>query len=392
MRAGDAEDGPDSPAFSRVRNPLPRPGSPQYPPPVLDDEPTVENDPATVDDGGPPLTRGMRGLFVVALVVIVLAGARAASDLVAQTLLGLVLAVGAGPVLGVAERRGWPATVGAILASVALLVVTVAFGVLLAFAGSQLAKELPRFRSAFAATRLSLSETLRAHDLDPLLVLVNRTPDLSQMDVLTRVFDAATSLGSAGFVLFVALFALFEAPTFANKWRRVTSADPASRENAARVLVDVQRYLLVKTGTCIVTGLLVGLWTAGIGLDAAVLWGLLAFALNYIPFLGSLLAGIPPTLVALLTIDVVTGVLVGVGILLINFLIGNVVEPRVMGRTMGLSPLVVLLSVAVWGWVLGPVGALLSVPLTVIVKLALERSDRYAWVAVILDSPVRFRS
>ncbi len=348
--------------------------------------------PSPDEHGDAPLVRGIRGLFLLALVVIVLAGARAASELVSQTLVGLVLAVAAAPVLTWSRRRGLPATLGAVLASLALLVLTAAFGVLLAFAGSQLAKELPRFRRSFDEARSGLRELLMANDLEPLLVMVNQAADFSRMDVLPRVLGAATSVGSIAFVLFVALFALFEAPTFADKWHRVTSEDLISRDNARRVLSDVQRYLLVKTGTCMLTGVLVGVWTAMMGLEAATLWGLLAFALNYIPFIGSLLAGIPPVLVALFTISPFSGLLVAAGVLAANLLVGNLLEPRVMGRTMGLSPLVVLLSVALWGWVLGPVGALLSVPLTVVVKIVLERSDRYAWVAVLLDSPTRFRT
>lgn len=341
----------------------------------------------------PVLTKeGLVGLAVVALVVVVLAGARAASDLVSQTLLGVVLAVGVAPVLQATRRRGWPDIVGAILASLALVVLVSGFGILLAFAGSQLAQEFPRFRKSLESARQRLKEDLVDRDLEPLLAVVDRSVDLSGLDLVSPLLEAASSVGSIGFVLFVAFFTVFEAPTFELKWLSITTRDSKARANAGRVLADVQRYLLVKTATCIATGLLVGMWTALLGLDAAVLWGLLAFALNYIPFIGSLLASIPPIVVALLNIDVITGVGVAAGIFFVNFLVGNIIEPRVMGRTMGLSPLVVLLSVALWGWVLGPVGALLSVPLTVIVKIVLERSARYAWVAVLLDAPGRFRS
>ena len=333
-------------------------------------------------------TKGLLGLSVVALLVVVLAGIRAASDLVAQTLLGIVLAVAVTPVANIARRWKWPAWLGAIMASTALLILTAAFGVLLGLAGSQLAQELRRFRTSFATAQRNLRATLAENDLEVLLPLVDGSVDLSRMDVLPRIIDAATSLGSVGFVMFVALFTLFEGPTFEDKWRQITTADPKARENVSRVLWDVQKYLIIKSGTCMLTGLFVGLWTAAVGLEGAILWGILAYALNYIPFLGSLIAGIPPTVIALVSIDLLTGISVGIGILMINFAIGNILEPRIMGRTMGLSPLVVLLSVALWGWVLGPIGALLSVPLTVIVKLAIERSDRYAWVAVLLDSPV----
>lgn len=335
--------------------------------------------------------RGIAGLGVAAALVVVLAGARAASGLVAQTLLGLMLAIAAAPVLGAARRRGLPSPVGAGLASLALLVAGSAFGVLLTFAGSQFAQIVPRFRLAFAAARVDVQRWLAAHDAGRLAEVLETNLDLSRFEVLPRLLDAATSVGSLGFVLLVAVFALFEAPTFEDKWRRVTTTDPKARREAGKVLYDVQRYLLVKTGICVATGLLVGLWTAALGVEAAILWGIFAYALNYIPFLGSFLAGVPPTAVALVTVDLFTGVGVGVGILFINVLMGNVIEPRVMGRAMGLSPLVVLLSVALWGWVLGPIGALLSVPLTVIGKLVVERSGRYAWVAVLLDSPARVR-
>lgn len=330
--------------------------------------------------------RGLLGLAVLALSVIILAGAKAASDLVAQTLLGLVLAAAVTPVLTLTVRWGWGARIGAVLASLALFIVASAFAILIGLAGSQMAQELRKFRTSFHDAKARLEAALDVYDLDFLMPLVDGSVDLSRMDVLPRLIDAALSVGSAGYVMFVALFTLFEAPTLQEKWRRV-ARDERTRQNAGRVLRDVQRYLLVKTGTCLASGLLVGLWTAALGLEGFVLWGLLAFAFNYIPFIGALLAFIPPTLVALVGVDLVTGVAVGSGILVINFLIGNVIEPRVMGRAMGLSPLVVLLSVAVWGWVLGPIGALLSVPLTVIAKLALERSDRYAWLAVLMESP-----
>lgn len=331
--------------------------------------------------------RGFAGLGVAAAIVIVLAGAYAASGLVSQTLLGLMLAVAVLPVLRAARRWGLPTPMGAALASLCLLVVGSLFGVLLTFAATQLGRILPRFRAALGRALVDLHAWFEAHDIDRLSTVLDDGLDVSRFEVLPRLLDAAASIGSLGYVLLVAMFALFEAPTFEAKWRRVTSTEPTAQGEAAKVLFDVQRYLLVKTGICAGTGILVGLWTALLGLEAATLWGFFAYALNYIPFLGSFIAGVPPTVVALVTVDFVTGFGVAVGVLVINVLMGNVLEPRVMGRAMGLSPLFVLLSVALWGWVLGPIGALLSVPLTVIVKLILERSDRYAWVAVLLGSP-----
>lgn len=344
--------------------------------------------PRTINQASRKARRAPLGtLGTIASIVIILAAMKAASGLVSQTLLGVVLAVAALPIHEAVRKRGWSSFLGAVLASATLLVVAAGIGVLLTYAGSQFAEEIPRFRQAVATGQSNLQTWLEAQDLGSMSAFLNNGLDLSRVEVLPRIVDAATSLGSLGFVLFVALFTLFEAPTFEDKWNRVTHTDLVTRAHAGKVLLDVQRYLTVKTGTCLATGILVGVWTGFLGLQGAVLWGIFAYVLNYIPVIGSLVAGIPPTVIGLMTIDVLTGSAVGIGILLINLLIGNGLEPRIMGRAMGLSPLVVLLSVALWGFILGPVGALLSVPLTVIAKLILEQSDRYGWVAVLLESP-----
>ena len=134
----------------------------------------------------------------------------------------------------------------------------------------------------------------------------------------------------------------------------------------------------------LITGTLVALWVTLLGIDFPLLWGLLAFLLNYIPNIGSILAAVPVMLLALVQFGVGSALLVAVGFLAINMVMGNLIEPRVLGHGVGLSPLVVFLSLVVWGWVLGPVGLLLSVPLTMTLKIALESSDETRWLAILL--------
>jgi AI-2 transport protein TqsA len=155
----------------------------------------------------------------------------------------------------------------------------------------------------------------------------------------------------------------------------------------ARITLEVQRFLGIKTLTSLATGTLIGVWTWAMGLDFPLLWGLIAFLFNYIPSIGSIIAAVPAIAVALLQFGVSRAILVALGFLAVNITIGNLIEPNVMGRRLGLSPLVVVLSLLFWGWVLGPVGMFLSVPLTVIVKIMLENTDDFRWLAVLLDSP-----
>ncbi|MEM6929042.1 MAG: AI-2E family transporter, partial [Myxococcota bacterium] len=124
-----------------------------------------------------------------------------------------------------------------------------------------------------------------------------------------------------------------------------------------------------------------------VGLEFAVMWGLLAFLLNYIPTIGSFVAAVPATMLALVTLDWEATLGLSLGYLVINTTLGNFIEPRLMGQSLGLSPLVVFFSLVFWGWLWGPVGMLLCVPLTVIAKLVLESNEDTRWVALLLGSP-----
>ena len=136
----------------------------------------------------------------------------------------------------------------------------------------------------------------------------------------------------------------------------------------------------------VVNGLLIAAWLWLLGVDFPLLWGLLAFLLNFIPNIGSFIAAVPAVVLAFLQLNLATAAYAAAGYVALDFVIGNVIEPRLMGRGLGLSSLVVFLSLVFWGWVLGPVGMLFSVPLTMIVKIVLDSSDDLRWIAILLSS------
>ncbi|MDP7389373.1 MAG: AI-2E family transporter, partial [Pseudomonadales bacterium] len=127
------------------------------------------------------------------------------------------------------------------------------------------------------------------------------------------------------------------------------------------------------------------LWVLGV--DFPLLWGLLAMLLNFIPTIGSIIAAVPPGMLAIVQAGPGTAVAVAFGFIMINMVMGNVLEPRFMGRGLGLSTLVVFLSLVLWGWLLGPIGMLLSVPLTMTAKIALEANPQTSWIAYLLGPP-----
>jgi predicted PurR-regulated permease PerM len=184
----------------------------------------------------------------------------------------------------------------------------------------------------------------------------------------------------------IVVFMLLEGVWVPTKIRVAFGSDSDAVHQLELAAVQIQRYLAVKTIVSLTTGGLVAVWTAVLGLDFALVWGLLAFLLNFIPTIGSLIAAVPAVLMALVQHGPGTALAVGLGFLIVNVLFGNIIEPNVMGRTLGLSTLVVFLSLVFWGWVLGTVGMLLSVPLTMIIKIILESNESTRPVAIMLDN------
>jgi len=142
----------------------------------------------------------------------------------------------------------------------------------------------------------------------------------------------------------------------------------------------------IKTIASMATGLSASLLTWWIGLDFPLLWGMLAFLFNYVPTIGSIIAAVPAILMALVQLGIGEAGSTAIGFLAINMLFGNIIEPRLMGYGVGISPLIVFTGLVLWGWIFGPVGMLLSVPLTMTLKMALEADEHTRWLAILIGS------
>jgi predicted PurR-regulated permease PerM len=202
----------------------------------------------------------------------------------------------------------------------------------------------------------------------------------------------AQLLSNAFLVLLAVIFILFEAAGFRGKLQAAFGQREESLDRFGQMTEQIQKYLAIKTVVSLSTGVLAGIWVWALGLDFPLLWGLIAFVFNYIPSLGSIFAAIGPVLLATVQFGPGRAVIVAVGYVVINVAFGNVIEPMLLGRRLGLSTLVVFLSLVFWGWVWGPMGMLLSVPLTMVVKIALENTEDLRWVAVMLDANPRGRA
>jgi AI-2 transport protein TqsA len=196
-------------------------------------------------------------------------------------------------------------------------------------------------------------------------------------------------LGNLMWVLLFMIFILAEREAFTRRLVRILGDDKASPvlETMARVNQSVQEYLGLKTVISLLTGILVTVVLWLFGVDFALLWGTLVFIMNFVPTIGSIVATIPPIAITLFQFGSISKtLLVAVLLIAIQVFVGNIIEPKVMGKGLNLSPLVVLLSLIFWGWIWGIPGMLMSVPLTAAIRIALEQIDSTRTVAALISS------
>ncbi len=355
-------------------------------------DPPEGSDPAgtlrLVIDQAPTHSTGSRGLLLLAAFVVVVAGMKAAADIVVPILAAVFVAVVSLPPTAALVRFGvrrWLATL-----TVFFIVMLVGLGTaaIVASTATSFAAELPTYQMLLQAKIYEAVVWLQEKGLNIKQEQVDDVFDPSLLfPFLQRTLTSFVGLlQDTVFVLLTVSFILMELTAIPSKVRAMAPEGEGGEtlDRWRHVLGDLSGYLVVKTATSGITGLLAGVGCWMFGLPYAIVLGLIAFVLNYVPSLGSIIASIPAILVALVLQGFGTAIGVAILYLFINISIGSLTEPRIMGRRMGLSPLVVFLSLVFWGFILGPVGMFLSVPLTMIVKILLEGTEDLKWIAVIL--------
>ncbi|WP_372612904.1 AI-2E family transporter [Halomonas sp.] len=336
----------------------------------------------------PPRIIPLNLTLALAALVVIVAGMRAGSSLLVPLLLALfITVVCTAPVhwlirLGIGQRLAVLLTlivIGGLLSLLALLLVN-SFGTFIA--------ELPGIESKLYEYYIALLNGLARLGLD---IDTERLGQLLDMDQATSwvpslIGELGNLLMQSVVVGLLVMFLLFETLNFRDKISLALSNPAPSLHRFSEFSLTLKRYLAVKTVVSMITGALVWLACVLIGVEFPLLWAVLAFALNYIPNIGSVIAAIPPVMLLLVSPEggPLQAIILASAYLGINFVLGNIVEPRMMGRALGLSTFVAFLSLVVWGWVFGVVGMLLSVLLTMTLKIALDSHPQTRWIAHLL--------
>ena len=331
-----------------------------------------------------------RVLFVLAAFVIVVAGMRAAESIMVTFLLSGFFAIICAPPFLIMQRKGLPAWLSLILVVLFISLFQLLLLSIITTSLNDFSKDLPVYQQKLRGLLGAIVTQLNAIGLD-----IPRGKLMQHFDPSTLFKLAVDTLGGLGSVLsnsfliiLTVIFMLFEGASLPAKLTRAFGENSDHMRHIERFLENVKQYMTIKVLISLATGFLIYVWLWVIGIEYPLLWALIAFLFNFIPNIGSIIAAVPAMLLALLQLGPLYMLLTAAGYLFVNLVMGNVIEPRYMGKGLGLSTLVVFLSLVFWGWVLGPVGMLLSVPLTMLMKIAFESSHETHWLAVLMGPDI----
>jgi predicted PurR-regulated permease PerM len=325
-------------------------------------------------------------LLTLASLVVIITGLKFAAPLIGQFLMALFIAVICTPSIRWMESKRIPR---AIAIFVVLLVVLIFVYLVIALVGDSI--------TAFNANKDYYVEQFNGRLQEAVSWLIELGMPLSSFDtqsllakidimsLVTRVVGGVSTLFGDFFIVFLSvMFLLAETTSFPAKFKRAFSNSTEKLVHVNHVLSKIRHYLAIKAVTSLITGVLVSVSLVIIGVEFPYLWGMLAFLLNFIPSIGSLIASVPALILALVQLGFGGFAWTGLAYLVINNLVGNLLEPKLMGRMLGLSTFVTFASLILWGFVFGPIGMFLSVPLTMAIKIALDTSQNTRWLGILL--------
>ena len=327
-------------------------------------------------------------LMVMALLVIIMAGMKAAQALVVPFLLaGFISIIFASPMVWL-KRKGCPSWLSLLVVLAGVLVLCLMAGLFLTVSAADFSQAMPEYQEKLLNISKMISKHLHAVGIKISSDFLDQYINPATLLRYSAQFlnDLGSTLANGALIMFTVILILLEASSLPRKLEKIFKNPEQGQKRVARIMEDIQTYMAMKTIVSLCTGTLVLVFLYFLDVDFFYLWGFIAFLLNYIPNIGSIIAAVPAVIVALIDQGGATAGTAAIFYVVVNVAVGSFIEPMLMGRKVNLSTLVVFISLVFWGWLLGPIGMFLSVPLTMIVKIALETDDQAKWVAVLLGT------
>jgi predicted PurR-regulated permease PerM len=331
---------------------------------------------------------GTQFLIIAAAIVVIIYGINQAQSVVSLFLVSVFLTLLGTPAVLWLERKRIHTLLAVMIVMTCMIVLLLMVGGVVGASLSSFSDSLPTYQKRLQDQAFAFRGTLAAKGfvITDKVLLDYLNPGAVMSLTAGLISDLGSVLSNIILILLTVTFILLEASSFPIKLRSVLGEPHRVFPQVTVFVNDIKRYMIMKTIISLIAGVTITVWLMILGVDYPVLWGFIAFLLHFIPNLGMIIAAIPAMLLAWIQFGLGTSLLAGAGYFVVGFTLGNVVEPRLMGRKLGLSTLVVFLSLIFWGELLGPIGVVLCIPFTMTLKFAFQSNESTRWIAVLLGS------
>jgi AI-2 transport protein TqsA len=328
-------------------------------------------------------TRGRLVIYLVAFaaVIVILFGIRSSASIINPILLAAVITITVLPIPGRLKARGLPGWLSLVLTILLVVLILLLVIVTVFFSVAKLSAELPIY---LAESSAQVTEDLSSTGTTTTSIQIEEvTTSIGPIaqGAISAVLDVLVTFGLALVIFFFMISAALALPTPSRM-----GLDPSSSiiKRVTELTEDVRKYMTVLTGVNFIVGVTDTIFLMVLGVDYALLWGMLAWFMGYIPSIGFIIALIPPVLMAYAEFGLQTAVIVLVGYILINGGVENFYKPKVMGQKLSISPLIVFVGLFIWGYLLGGIGAILAVPMTMLVIIIMENFEGTRPIAILM--------
>ena len=325
----------------------------------------------------------------IAALIIIIAGMIYAKTIITPIMLALFISIVCEQPISWLEKRRLPRWLALLIVLIGMIFLFSGFAFLIGETVSSFSGNLSKYESTLTDLSNSFIQFLNAKGYnihqDQIFNLIQPAKIL---EFTAGALNTLISMMGNTFLIFlIILFTLMEFSSFAIKAKAILLGSDKSLAYFSIILQNIRHYLGIKTLICLLTGILVYVALLIIGVDYPLLWALIAGLMNYIPNIGSIMAAVPAVLFALIQLGLGGAIWTLASFMVVNNVLGNFIEPRIMGKGLGLSTLVVFLSLLFWGFIFGTVGMFLSVPFTMTIKIILEQNENTKWIALLLGTP-----
>ncbi|MEO8575392.1 MAG: AI-2E family transporter [Gemmatimonadales bacterium] len=328
-----------------------------------------------------------RLLLTTAGAIAVLAGMRSAAPILGPVFVALAITIAWSPGSAWLRGRGVRPNIAALTGILLGILVIVTFVALIWSSLVQLQDKLPGYQPRIEAIQLLIQQKLADLPIDTSRLFSSETfqPGSIVGYAIRLIRNLTQTAGNLFLLLLLMAFMMLEAGRYPQKLREALANRPGAIDRFKGFAASIRSYVVINATFGLVVAAFQTILLLALGVDFAILWGVMSFLLSFVPNVGFIIALVPPALLALIEFGFTRSLIVVVGYVVVNFIVDNLIKPRFVGESLDLAPLVVVVSLLFWGWLLGPLGALVAVPLSIAAKVFFESFEESRWLAHLMS-------